>query len=93
MLCLLAGNDFPPWAAYQALMTGHLLALDKNPGVRPIGIGDTWHQVLLNSILQVAGSAATEACGADQLCAGLSAGIEGAVHLMQHTWDVNNAAF
>jgi len=89
--CWLA-NGFPPWAAYQALMTGRLLALDKNPGVWPIGIGDTWRWVLAKCILQVAGPAATEACGVDQLCAGLSAGIEGAVHLMQHAWDVNHAS-
>ena len=31
----------PPWAAYCALMTCCLLALDKIPGVRPVGIGET----------------------------------------------------
>ncbi len=40
--------------------------------------------MLAKYFLQVAGPVATEACGVDQLCAGLSAGIEGAVHLMQH---------
>jgi len=29
------------WAAYQALMTDCLLAVDKNLGVCPIGMGDT----------------------------------------------------
>lgn len=26
-------NDFPPWAAYRAIMSGRLIALDKNPGI------------------------------------------------------------
>ena len=32
-------NDSPPWAAYRALMTGRIVALDKCPGVRPVGWG------------------------------------------------------
>jgi len=89
--CCLA-NTFPPWAAYQALMTGHFLAPDKNLGVHPIGICETWCQVLAKCILQVAGPVATEACSVDQLCAGLPAGSEGAIHLMQHAWDVHHAS-
>ena len=32
-------NNSPPWEAYRALMYGHLIALDKHPGVRPVGVG------------------------------------------------------
>ena len=32
-------NSSPPWAAYRALMACRLVALDKSPGVRPVGIG------------------------------------------------------
>ncbi len=39
-------NGFPPWAAYRALMAGRLLALDKCPGVRPIGVGETWRRCI-----------------------------------------------
>ena len=39
----------PPWAAYCALMSCRLVALDKRPGVRPVGIGETLRQALINS--------------------------------------------
>jgi hypothetical protein len=37
----------------------------------------------------VAGAEAKEACGIDQLCAGLGAGIEGSIHAMQALWDLH----
>ena len=35
------GNGQPPWAAYQALMSDQLIALDKQPGIRPVIVGET----------------------------------------------------
>jgi len=83
-------NGFPPWAAYRALMSGRLLALDKCPGVRPIGIGETWRRAIAKCVLHVAGKEASASCGVDQLCAGLQAGIDGAIHAMQHEWDIHH---
>ena len=68
---------------------GHLLALVKCPGVRPIGAGEIWRHLLAKCILKVAGDAAKEVCGMDQLCAGLEAGIKGGIHAMNHMWEVN----
>jgi hypothetical protein len=82
-------NSFPPWAAYQALMAGHLVALDKCPGVRPLGIGETWWRTLTKTLLLAAGSKAKEACGIDQLCACLKADIRGGIHAMQNLWDLH----
>jgi hypothetical protein len=80
-------NEFPPWAAYRGIMAGRLLALDKSPGIRPIGVGETWRRAIAKCILQAAGKDAKEACGTDQLCAGLEAGLEGGIHAAQHMWD------
>ena len=35
-------NTNPSWAAYRALMACRLVALDKEPGTRPLGIGETY---------------------------------------------------
>ena len=48
-------NGRPPWAAYRALMSGRLIALDKSPGIRPVGIGETWRRLLAKCLLQVTG--------------------------------------
>jgi hypothetical protein len=82
-------NGYPPWAAYRALMAGRLMSLDKMPGIRPIGIGETWRQCIAKCVLKVAGSEAKEACGTDQLCAGLEAAIEGGIHSVNHLWKVH----
>ena len=73
-------NGRPPRAAYRALMSGRLIALDKSPGIRPAGIGDTWRRLLAKCLLRVSGQEAKTACGTDQLEGGVEAGIEGAIH-------------
>lgn len=83
-ICRWMANDFPPWAAYRALMSGRLIGLDKMPGVRPVGIGETWRRLSAKCILSVAGEEAKESCGAIQLCARLKSGIDGAIHDWQH---------
>ena len=78
-----------PWAAYRAFMSGHLIALDKNPGVRPVGVGETWRGIFSNIVLKVTGPEVTMACQDDQLCAGLEVGIDGMFHRVQAIWDKN----
>ncbi len=70
-------NCFPPWPAFQALMAGRLVALDKCPGVCPLGVSENWRRAIAKTLLLVAGNEAKEACSIDHICAGLKAGIEG----------------
>ena len=73
-----SANCHPPWAAYRALMAGRLVALDKSPGVRPVGIGSIFWRLFAKCLIKVIGHEATSACGnVNLLCAGLPAEIEG----------------
>jgi uncharacterized protein YsxB (DUF464 family) len=54
--------------------------MDKFLGVCPIGIGDVWRRLVAKCVLTGAGHSANTSCGSDQLCAGLRAGIDGAIH-------------
>ena len=76
-------NTAPPWAAYRAMMANRLVALDKQPGTRPVGIGEVYRRLWAKCLLKAIGSQATAACGNFNLCAGLQAGIEGAVHAVR----------
>jgi len=85
--CNWLANTSPPWAAYRALMACRLVALDKQPGVRPVGIGEIYRRLMAKCVLAVTGKQATAACGNLNLCAGTPAGIEGAVHAMVDSWE------
>jgi hypothetical protein len=79
-------NDHPPWATCRVLRVGRLVALAKMPGVRPAGIGETLQRLGAKCVLLVCGDEAKEACGVDQLCAGLEAGITGGMHAAKLLW-------
>ena len=70
----------PTWAAYFTLMACRLVALDKRPGVHPVGIGETLLQDLAKLIMRVARDQVKMICGNLKLCTGLEAGIEGATY-------------
>ncbi len=59
---------------------GRLVALDKQRGVRPVGIGECWMRAVSKLVLADCAKEGKAACGSNQLCAGLEAGIEGAIH-------------
>ena len=62
------------------MMACRLVALDKMPGVRHVGIGEMLLRALAKLVMREAGDQAKTACGNLQLCAGLQAGIEGSTH-------------
>ena len=61
-----------------ALMACRLVALDKRPGMRPVGIGETLRHALAKLVMREYGDQAKMVCGNLQLCEGLNACIEGA---------------
>ena len=70
------GNERLPWSAYRALISVHLIAMDKQRGVRPVGVGKTWRQLMAKYVLWVTGQDYKTSCGTEQLAIGVEDGIE-----------------
>lgn len=69
-----------------SLLACRLIALDKCPGVRPIGICETARRIISKAVLSVVKGDLQEAAGSLQLCAGQISGIEAAVHAMKEAF-------
>ena len=69
------------------MIANRLIALDKCPGVCPIGIGECLRHVLGRVLALVTGWEAQSASGVDQLACGMQSGIEGAIHAMSALYD------
>ena len=64
-----------------------LIALDKCPGVRPIGIGETVRRIIGRATAKVLSDDIQAAAGPLQLCAGHQSGCESAVHAMRQVFE------
>ena len=64
------------------LLACRLIVLNKNPGVRPIGVGEVVRHIIAKAVLSVVGTDIQRAAGPLQLCAGHTSGIEAAIHFM-----------
>ena len=69
------------------LLACRLVALDKNPGVRPIGICEVARRIISKVILFVVKGDIQDAAGSCQLCGGQIAGIEAAVHSVRKLFE------
>ena len=70
-------------AGLSSFVACRLVALDKNPGVRPIGIGEAVRRLIAKAILSIIRDDIQAAAGPLQLCAGQLSGCEAAVHSMR----------
>ena len=66
-----------------ALLNNCLVPLDKNPGLRPIGIGETLLRIISKSVITVLKKDFMHAAGVAQVCAGHPAGCEAAIYALR----------
>ena len=72
----------------QLLVYGcRLVALDKCPAVRPIGIGEVMRRITGRIIVDCIRQDLTSLGGNMQLCLGQKCGIEHAIHSLRHSFD------
>ena len=64
--------------------------MDKQPGVRPIGIGEVLRRVIGKIVMQLLKRDVLKATGSLQLCAGQDAGSEAAVHTVYEMFNKEN---
>ena len=76
-------TSFVDPAGLSSFVACRLIALDKNPGVRPIGIGEAVRRLIAKAILSIIRDDIQAAAGPLQLCAGQLSGCEAAVHSMR----------
>ena len=83
-LCIIQIEDE---TSLQALMACRLIPLNKNPGVRPIGIGEVLRRIAGKVVMTVSKHRIVEATGSIQVCAGQEAGSEAAIHAIHDTFE------
>ena len=72
------------------LLSCRLIALDKKPGVRPIGICETVRRIIAKAILRVLKSDVQISAGSIQLCAGQIGGAEAAINAVRELFESND---
>lgn len=77
-------------ASMFAYTSSRLVPLDKNPGVRPVGIGEVVRRIVGKAILRVISADLRRVAGSDQLCVGQRAGIESAIHELRSSFSASN---
>ena len=72
-------------------MACKLIPLDKNPGLRPIGVGEVLGRIAGKVIMRVVKEDIEKAAGCLQLCAGQETGCEATIHAMHRIFESNDS--
>jgi hypothetical protein len=86
-LCEMLANGIVEWKLIRALAANRLVALDKCPGVRPIGIGECLRRILGKIMAFITRDDVAEIAEAAQLAVGVPGGIEAATIAMSKLFD------
>jgi hypothetical protein len=72
-------------------MANRLIALDMCPGVHPVGVGESLRRILGKPVCMLLRPDVEDVCKSDQLCVGIKAGIEGAIHAITDMFEQNKS--
>ena len=75
-------------SSLEAFVACRMIPLNKNPGLRPIGVGEVLRRIAGKVVMKISKSDVIESVGSLQVCAGQEAGIEAAVHAMHDIYDL-----
>ena len=64
----------------EAFTASRLIPLNKNPGVRPVGVGEVLRGIARKSVMHIAKKDLKDAAGSLQVCMGQEAGSESTIH-------------
>ena len=73
----------------EVFLACRLIPLDKNPGLRPIGVGEVLRRIAEKVVMKVLKEDIKKAVGCLQLSAGQKAGCEAAIHAMHGIFESN----
>ena len=73
--------------ALSAFLACHFVPLNKNPGVRPIGVGEVLRRIIGKAVMKVARNDIMRAAGPLQTCSGLPSSGEAAVHAVRESFE------
>lgn len=88
--CRLCTSFLDP-SSLSAFVTCRLITLEKCPGVRPIGVGETIRHIVCTSIMTITRNDILDSVGSLQLCAGQDSGCEAAFHSINHTYSSDDS--
>ena len=71
----------------RGFVAGRLIPLDKQPGVRPIGIGEIPRRIVSSATVSLLNPGLVAATAPLQTCAGLPGGIEASIHAMRRIFN------
>ena len=91
-LCRRLCTEYVDTSGLDALISCRLIPLDKNPGIRPIGIGEVLRRIMGKAVTTFIKEDIITSVGPLQLAAGHEGGSEAAVHAMNEIFEDTNCS-
>ena len=78
-------------SSIEAFVACRMIPLNKNPGLRPIGVGEILRRISGKVVMSLSKNDVTQSAGSLQVCAGQKAGVEAAIHAMHDIYNSEEA--